>query len=324
MLSRQGQRRTGEGDDACGIEQGSMTPPDDRAATTTGVGGSALQSAWRRHRRWSEVANAARDRLAWRRRLNLALLVLGAVAGAIAAQGDWPRGLTATAGVVAALALAAAAAVQSKWLSATEVGRWTAARAASEGLKAEVYRYLVTTPPYTGDDRDKVLTERVDSVEAAASGPLVDFEQARADDRAPPAVTGISEYLEDRARGQADWHRDRIGQHLRAARRIRAAEFAATAAAAVISAVGAALDHADVSVWIAVGTTLGAAFAAHLGATRHDRIAASYAVTADQLDRLIDRLPADADADLQAGFVDAVEQVLSVQNESWVVLLKPT
>ena len=304
-----------------------MTQPDEpalSAAPTTAVSGSAVQSAWYRHRRWSKVADAARDRLAWRRRLNLALLVLGAIAGAVAAQGDWPRGLTATAGVLATLALAAAAAVQSKWLSATEVGRWTAARAASEGLKAEVYRYLVKSPPYTGDDRDKLLIDRVDSVEAAASGPLLDFKQAAGDQRALPAVTGIGDYVEDRARGQADWHRGRIGQHLRAARQIRAAELAATAAAAVISALGVALDHADLSVWIAVGTTLGAAFAAHLGATRHDRIAASYAATADQLDRLTDRLPADPDADLVAAFVDGVEHVLSVQNESWVVLLKPT
>jgi hypothetical protein len=191
-------------------------------------------------------------------------------------------------------------------------------------LKAEVYRYLVKSPPYTGADRDRRLTERVDSVEAAASGPVLDFEQTADDHREVPAVTGIGDYVKERARGQAEWHRGRIGEHLGAARRIRAAEFAATAAAAVISAVGVALDHADLSVWIAVGTTVGAAFAAHLGATRHDRIAASYAATADQLDRLVDRLPADPDADLVAGFVDGVEQVLSVQNESWVVLLKPT
>jgi hypothetical protein len=90
--------------------------------------------------------------------------------------------------------------------------------------------------------------------------------------------------------------------------------------AALLSAVAAALNTKGLSVWIGVATMIGAALAAHLSATQHDRIAASYAATADQLDLLIENLPANSDAATRAQFVTDVESRLAAQNESWVRL----
>jgi cytochrome c551/c552 len=76
------------------------------------------------------------------------------------------------------------------------------------------------------------------------------------------------------------------------------------------------------SAWAAAATTIAAAFATHLAAAQHQRIAASYAATADQLDRLIaDVDPASADPDRQAQFVADVERVLAAQNDGWTDLL---
>jgi hypothetical protein len=152
---------------------------------------------------------------------------------------------------------------------------------------------------------------------------VVDLQQTASDDRAVPKVNDFASYVTDRARDQADWHRSKISEHVQAARRIRRAELAATVVAAVLGAIGAGFDTKGLAVWIGVATTIGAALAAHLGASQHDRIAASYAATADQLDLLIERLPAEPDTAIQARFVAHVESRLAAQNESWLELLAP-
>ena len=66
----------------------------------------------------------------------------------------------------------------------------------------------------------------------------------------------------------------------------------------------------------------GAAFAAHLSATRADKIASGYARTVEQLTRLIDaRDPAAATPESDAEFVVRVEQTLARQNDSWISLI---
>jgi SMODS and SLOG-associating 2TM effector domain 1/Protein of unknown function (DUF4231) len=288
------------------------------------VRSNAVEGTWRRHRQWSITAANGRARLDRWRRVNLALLVAGAVLGAVAAQSSWPRGLTATAGGLAAFALALAAIVQQRFLNANEVARWTGARAASEALKAEVFRYLAGVAPYDGAGRDQALNLRVDAVRDKADALMVDVQQIPADDRALPDVHDLASYVAKRAKDQADWHRRKIGEHVQAARRIRYAELAATVIAALLGAIGAALDTKGLAVWIGVATTIGAAFAAHLSATQHDRIAATYATTADRLDLLIEQLPAEPDAATAAQFVADVESRLATQNESWLGLFSAT
>jgi len=280
-----------------------------------------LEGVWQRHRQWSIAASAGRARLDTFRRINLALLVVGAVFGAVAAQPGWPGGVTRGAAGVAFVALAVAGVLQQQFLNADQVARWTGARAASETLKAEVFRYRAGVAPYDEADRDRVLSDQVDAVHAKADKLVVDQQRTRADNRALPEVHDFDSYVERRAMEQLTWHRDRIDGHLKAAARIRYAEFAATAVAALLGGVAAFLDTKGLTLWIGAATTVGAAFAAHLSATQRDRIATGFAVTADRLDQLIRRLPANPDAATRASFVANVESTLAVQNESWVGLL---
>jgi hypothetical protein len=99
-------------------------------------------------------------------------------------------------------------------------------------------------------------------------------------------------------------------------------QLAATAAGAVLAAVAGALPGAHLAVWTAAATTVAAAFATHIAAAQHQRVAASFAATADQLERLIVGVdPAKASTDRQAQFVADVERVLATQNNGWVDLL---
>ena len=146
-----------------------------------------------------------------------------------------------------------------------------------------------------------------------------------ADDRPLPPVRTFESYRNKRAQAQADWHRAKVARHVAIARRLRFCQLGATAVGAVLAAIAGALPGAHLAAWTAAATTIAAAFAAQITATQHERVATSYAATADQLERLVDGVdPKTASADRQAQFVADVERVLAVQNEGWVDLLSPT
>ena len=287
-----------------------------------GTGDSVLRKVWQKHQRWDDAAGAAQQSLNRWRLSNLALLVLGAFAAAFAAQ-TWlaTTAVTALAAVSAAV-LAAAGFIQGSMLTSDNMSRWTGARAASEALKAETCRYLAGVRPYAGPDRDERLQTQLDTVQTRAKDLLVGEQLATpGDDKLPPVDT-FERYVENRAQEQADWHKKKVDEHRKKARALRYGQLAATAAGAVLAAIAGALPGAHLAAWTAAATTVAAAIATHIAATQHQRIAASYAATADQLERLIVGVDAKkASTDRQAQFVADVERVLAAQNNGWIDLL---
>jgi hypothetical protein len=281
-----------------------------------------LNAVWRGHRQWSKAAGAAQQSLNRWRMSNLALLVLGAFLAAFAAQTWLVSAAAAALAAASAALLAAAGFVQASMLTSENTSRWTGARAASEALKAETYRYLAGVKPYAAADRAERLQAQFDTVQTRSKDLLVQQQLAGADDRGLPPVRTFESYRKERAQGQADWHRGKIAEHISTARKLRLCQLGATAAGAVLAGVAGALPGAHLAAWTAAATTIAAAFATHIAATQHQRIAASYASTADQLQRLVDGVDAEtASADQQAQFVADVERVLAVQNDGWVDLL---
>ncbi|MFN2496522.1 MAG: DUF4231 domain-containing protein [Pseudonocardiaceae bacterium] len=281
------------------------------------------QTVWNSHRQWSRVASAAREHLDRWRLVNLVLLAVGALGGALATQSGWlPGPLRTACGVGGAVVLALAGVVQQRLLGKDRVLRWTTARAASEALKAETFRYLAGVEPYAGTRRDAERTRQLDEIQVRSADFIVDFGQAVPGDKPLPAVRDLASYVTMRAQEQERWHWQRVTQHSAKATRFRGAELSATLVAAALAALASTLSLPDLSAWVGVATTLGAAIAAHLAATQHDRIAASYARTADQLGRLISGLDPDAATPEEgARFVREVERVLAAQNDGWVSLL---
>jgi hypothetical protein len=286
------------------------------------VEAQVLTAVWRGHRQWSKAAEIAQKSLSRWRLSNLALLVAGAVVAAFAAQTWLVSAAAAALAAVSAALLAAAGFVQASMLTSDNTSRWTGARAASEALKAETYRYLAGVKPYAASDRAGRLRAQFDTVQTRSTDLLVGQQLAAADDRGLPPVRTFEDYRTERAQEQADWHRGKIAEQMGTARKLRFCQLGATAAGAVLAAVAAAVPGAHLAAWTAAATTIAAAFAAHIAATQHQRIAASYAATADQLQRLVDGVdPKTATADQQAQFVADVERVLAVQNNGWVDLL---
>lgn len=206
-------------------------------------------------------------------------------------------------------------------LTSDSTSRWTGARAASEALKAETHRYLAGVEPYAGPDRAERLQAQLDTVQGRMKDLLVQQQLAAADNGSMPAAT-FERYVTDRAQGQANWHKSKVDEHRKKARTLRFWQLAATAAGAVLAAIAGALPAAHIAAWTAAATTIAAAFGTHIAATQHQRIAASYAATADQLERLIIGVDAKtASTDRRAQFVADVERVLAAQNNGWVDLL---
>jgi hypothetical protein len=300
---------------------------DSNATTPTGADAGTdrqLDLVWRRQRQWSLTANAARARLDRWRLLNVLLFVLGALAGAMASQSWLASGAVAGFAIVAAAALALAGFIQAKALNTNQTARWIRARAASEVLKAEVYRYLIRVSPYAGIDRAQALLAQLDLVQARAHAQLVDQQTTSADDRPAPYVRTFDEYVTERAQNQANWHRMKSDEHARQARTLRICQLIATGIGVVLSAITGFVPSWRLSTWTAAATTIAAAFGTHLAATQHQRIAATYAATADQLERLIAAIDRDAATpEQQAQFVADVERVLVAQNEGWTDLISP-
>lgn len=285
-----------------------------------------VELAWRRHRQWSLAASAARARLdRWRLR-NLQLLVLGALAGAMAAQ-TWLASAAASGfAIAAAVALALAGFIQANALKGDQTARWIQARAASEALKAEVYRYLVQVLPYAGADRAKALATQLDAVQARVpQSLLVDPQTTAADDRPMPSMRTFEEYVTDRAQEQVNWHQRKSVVHAGQARTLRIWQLVATGVGVVLSAIAGFVPSWRLSTWTAAATTIAVALGTHLAATQHQRIASAYAATVDQLERLLAGVdPATATPGQQAQFVADVERVLVAQNNGWTDLLNPT
>ena len=295
------------------------------AADAEPAGGDrVLNLVWSSHRQWSLAAEAAKSRLnQWRQR-TLALLVAGALAGALAAQTWLSSGFVSAAAAVSAVLLAIAAWVQRTALTSDQTARRTGARAASEALKAEAYRYLARVQPYDGADRSDRLAAQLDAIQARGQKLLVDQQLVPPDNRPLPKVSTFGGYLTARAQQQATWHREKVAEHLRKARTLRLWQLAATGAGVVLAAVAGVLPGSHLAAWTAAATTIAAAIGAHLAAGQHQRIAASYASTADQLDRLIAEIdPVGAGPDRQARFVADVERVLAAQNAGWTDLFSP-
>ena len=300
---------------------------DQAPAASTGdgpVGDPLLALVWRRHRQWSLAANAARARLDRWRLVNLALLVVGALLGALAAQPWLGSGAATGCAISAAVLLAVAGLLQAHALNADETARWTHARAASEALKAETYRYLLRVAPYAASDRAAILQAQLDVVQTRAQALVIDRLETTPDDRPLPTLRTVEEYVATRAQSQATWHRDKGVQHSRRARRLGFWQLLATAVGVVLSAVTGFVPSWRLSTWTAAATTIAAVFGAHLAGTQHQRIAAAFAQTADQLETLIAGIDfATATPERQAQFVADVERVLAAQNDGWTDLLSP-
>ncbi|MGB7817532.1 MAG: DUF4231 domain-containing protein [Ornithinibacter sp.] len=275
---------------------------------------AAVARAWTEQQVWSRTASRLkavvdRGRLA-------GLLLAGATAVLATAATQVPgipaRILTATAAVTAGVA-----AIINRRVGSDRIREWTRARAASEGLKREVYSALAGGSDYAVEDPTAVLARRT----AEIGDNVTDLRRHALGiepvDRPLPSVTGADDYVVVRVDDQVErFYRPRATAYDRRVRRLRLLGDALGVLAVGFSAVAAAFLVAELSLWVPVVTTLGVSLTAHLAAARYDPLVVTYLAAAQRLSRLGN--------DYLDGWltgpelVDECEDVISAENQSWV------
>jgi len=284
-----------------------------------------VEEVWRQQSIWSQTANRLKASIGRARSAGLALTVAGAVLATLATRLPATQ---VTAGSVLAITAAVAVGlvpVLRPWCTGRMLRDWTRARSVSEATKSEIYLYLAHAGDYRGEDRDRRLREATDRVQQQAADLLRYSVDTQPVQRVLPEVDDYASYLRVRVDGQIDgYYRPRARHLQKRLRQFRRVELALAVAGVVLGALAASLTEWGLSGWIAVVTTISAAVAAHVGATRYEYQLIEYLRTADELSRLrrdaaVTTSPTDLDQ-----LVVRCERIISIQNEGWMAKLSST
>lgn len=269
-----------------------------------------LELAWRRQRRWSKAANAAKTALGRWRLAALVLVLTGAVVGTAAARlgdGGW------WAAAVAVLTIGL-----SPWV-AGQAGKdrirdATHLRAVSEGLKAEVFTCLALARPYDGEDRLAVLDRRLEELAAGRDRLRLQVSAIPDEPRDLPEVGDTASYVDVRLDGQIKYYRESGTAEGRRALRCRRAQWVLAGVAGLFAAAAAVPVTHWAAAWIGVFTTAATAVTTHAAAARYESHVVAYEGAADELAALRARWADGRAADV----VLDCERLLAAQNGAWL------
>lgn len=277
----------------------------------------ALDRAWTEQRRWSLTAVRLRHRIARARLLALCLAIATAVVAVAAVQiagvAPWAGRTLAAVGAVTA----GVGTIVQRRVGTAQVSAWTRARSASEGVKSEVYRRLAGGHSYAAGDPDSTLAEQTGKVLDGVSDLQRHTLGITLDAKPTPDVHDVDTYVTQRVNDQIErYYRPRASAYERRVRRLRVAGDVAGIVAVLLGAVAAAFEVTSLAAWVPVVTTVGTALVAHIAASRYDHQIIEFLRTADQLEHLRDNRLRHSTSD--AEFVDACEDVISIENQGWM------
>jgi hypothetical protein len=218
--------------------------------------------------------------------------------------------------------------LSARLLSSSRASAWVRARAASEALKREGFKFATSAAPY--DDpatRDDLLNDEREKIERDFEDLLGEVVPTTARGSVPRSQLPPEGYIATRVRGQVEkYYEPKANTYRSAASALRAGEFGLSLVAAVITAaVGVAGKELfglrfDFVAITAVLTTIAGAILAHIEASRYDYLVMSYRATARRLRNELARGAAVAAA-TPAGwstFVNRCEAIISEENNGWV------
>jgi hypothetical protein len=294
---------------------------------------AALDTVADRQAQWSKTADRLKSTIDGARWWVFLLSASGAVLAAVASQ--LGGGDTATAAAVslnnprawvaiaAAGCLAFATFFTQRLLGADHVTAWVRARAISERLKREAYKFVAGAAPYNDPDpakRDIALDDERAKIEADGDDLVRDLVKAAGPGSLPRAAITNAEYLAKRVTGQVKWYNDKADKYSTISKRLHLSELVLAAAATLITAVASVLVKPviggvpfDLAALTAVLTTLAGAVLAHVEASRYDFLVMTYRATARRLEDRQNR-PQQPWSD----FVNDCENILSTENTSWI------
>jgi ABC-type multidrug transport system fused ATPase/permease subunit len=293
------------------------------------VSESIEQVVWKRQKQWSAAADSLKSSLVFWRTITFVLGISGAFLETLATQvpADSTRRLLAWSGAFCLLLIPI---LTQRLIRPKRHRAWIRARSASEGLKAEAYRYFAGASPY--EDRSKaenVLRKMKNEIEQAVTDLAKHAVIAKIGSVTPPGSLSPEKYLEERVREQIGWYEEKARYNSGRARVFRFIELVLAIAAVALGAAAGVWGEAislggwsfTFGAWVAVLTTVGGAMTAHVSASRYDSLFADYSATALRLTDLATQWPPSdggaAPSPEWSAFVNECENAISVENESW-------
>jgi hypothetical protein len=229
--------------------------------------------------------------------------------------------------IAAAVLFAVASFLTARALGSENATRWLRARAASEALKREAYKYAAGVEPY--DDpatRTSKLNHEREEIEQSVDEIIGDAEPA-GKGSAPTGPLTPEEYIQTRVEKQIDgYFEPKANAAQRTAASLRWIEAGLALAAACLTAVVAATEK-DLFGWdfdfmalIAVVTAVASMIAAHIAAGRYDFTVANYRATARRLRNALVAAPETFTPGTPewSAFVKECEAILWDANNTWI------
>ena len=296
-----------------------------------GLAMTVLETVADRQAKWSATADALKATIDQARRSVFVLSILGALAAALASQmvpgadgqspGSNPRTWVAIVGVIC---LAASTFFSARLLGGEHVAARVRARAISEGLKREAYKFAAEAAPYDGTDRVKaggLLDDERAKIEDDGSDLLSLQATAAGAGSTPRAPVSHDDYIARRINGQIAWFDKKAAGYRDAATLLRRVEFGLALAATLITAIASVIGKTaplwgvqfDFAAFTAVLTTVAGAVLAHVEASRFDFLVTTYLATARRLENRRNR-----SQEPWSDFVNDCESILATENTSWI------
>jgi hypothetical protein len=273
---------------------------------------------------WSSTANHLKANYDRARQVTFALSIAAALLATIASQlEDNPRLVLA---ITSAVILGLVSFLSARLLNSARSSAWVRARAASEAIKREAFKFAASAAPYEDPaTRDERLNEEREKIEKDVSDLLGEVVPASSKGSVPRDLLAPDDYVAVRVRGQVEkFYEPKANAYSKAARALRTAEFLLSMVAAVITAaVGVAGKelfglHFDFVALTAVLTTIAGAVLAHIEASRYDFLVMTYRATARRLRNELARAGAAPMPAAWSAFVGRCEGIIAEENNGWV------
>jgi hypothetical protein len=193
---------------------------------------------------WSVTADKLKAGLDLARWAVFIFSVLGALLATLASQLGPPVGATvATAdprtwlAVAGALSLATATFFTQRLLGQEHITGWVRARAISEALKREAYKFAAGATPYDQANAENLLNAERQKIEDDGDDLIATLVTNPGAGSVPRATLTPQQYIEHRVDGQIEFYKKRAGTYRTTATWLRRTEFGLALAATLITAI---------------------------------------------------------------------------------------
>ena len=281
-----------------------------------------IENTWRLRNAWAATARVGKKAQSRARGWGLVLGVVGAVLGAIAGQGVAPQ-FASTVALAAAVAVALAAYFGRELVTEEREERWVRARSLAEALERECWKCVLGVRPYDTEEAGRRLAERAAWLTGNTGLDRVAVESVGVED--VPTATTIDGYKDERVAVEMRWYEDRAARYRVELGRLRTLSFVAGGVAVMLGVVG--IRFAGALGYVPAATTIAAALAAWMQASRMGATATVYQETASQLRLRLavwtdgNRGRAELAEDVRRGqegeLVEACENIMAGESGAW-------